>query len=98
MRKHSIAGIAAMLLLGLACNTAAQSFNPAYQEGWNRPGPDYQVFRADHPRRCQAACQVDKSCKAWAYVKAGGSTNCRLKLHRPLPQRDACCFSGIVPD
>jgi hypothetical protein len=48
---------------------------------------------------CQAACEGDKRCRAWTYVRPGYSTpaaRCYLKSRITKPRRKPCCISGVV--
>lgn len=67
-----------------------------------RYGGDYRSF--DLPTEpagaaCAAACEADKSCRAWTYARGGyGSrgARCYLKNRIPAPRRSPCCISGVV--
>ena len=65
----------------------------------NRPGNDYKdldLSEAD-PALCKDACQKERRCKAWTYVKPGiQGDNARCWLKNPIPPAgpDECCVSG----
>jgi hypothetical protein len=66
----------------------------------NRPGNDYKdldLSEAD-PTLCRDACQKEKRCKAWTYVKPGiQADNARCWLKSPIPAAvpDENCVSGL---
>lgn len=73
---------------------------PAMQIGVDRPGGDYHGFAlsAAQPGLCKQACESDKLCRAWTYVKPGikgPSATCYLKKTVPPPHNDTCCVSGV---
>ena len=48
---------------------------------------------------CQAACEGDKKCRAWTYVRPGYITpfaRCYLKDKITKPRQKPCCISGVV--
>ena len=50
-------------------------------------------------RGCRAACDGDKQCRAWTYVRAGyigAAPRCFLKSEVKPPRRKPCCISGVV--
>jgi hypothetical protein len=68
----------------------------------SRRGGNYHHF--DLPsdptgKACQKACQDDKRCRAFTYVRPGygsSSARCYLKAKIPRPKRGYCCISGVV--
>lgn len=68
----------------------------------SRRGGNYRHF--DLPsdptgEACQKACQDDKRCRAFTYVRPGyrgASARCYLKSRIPRPKRSYCCISGVV--
>lgn len=90
------------------CNEAVlQASLPApWETNTDRPGSDYTSFWIDKDveafvavRRCQDACQNDKRCSAFTYVKPGvqgTQGRCYLKTSVPPPRKSACCTSGVV--
>jgi len=67
----------------------------------DRLGGDYRDFdlpRPD-PRLCRQACERDRRCKAWTYVKPntiqGPRPRCWLKNVVPSPKRNEACISGV---
>jgi hypothetical protein len=71
------------------------------EDNTDRPGADYRsldLTDAD-PRACQRACEGDRGCRAWTYVRPGvqaENAKCYLKSPAPGANRDACCISGVV--
>lgn len=48
---------------------------------------------------CAQACESDKRCRAWTYVRPGylgTSARCFLKDRVTPPRRKPCCVSGVV--
>ena len=48
---------------------------------------------------CKAACDSDKSCRAWTYVRPGyisSTARCYLKNNLTRPSANPCCISGVV--
>jgi hypothetical protein len=70
--------------------------------GIDRFGGDYRSL--DLPSdpsglACKAACDGEKRCRAWTYVRPGyigASARCYLKSKIPRPRRKPCCISGVV--
>ena len=68
----------------------------------DRFGGDYKDMEigADAAgRTCQKACEDDKNCRAWTYVRpgyVGGTAHCYLKDKITRPRRKPCCVSGVV--
>ncbi len=68
----------------------------------DRFGGDYRHFdiAADPTgKSCQAACEADKKCRAWTYLRpgyAGSAARCYLKSQIKPPRRKPCCISGVV--
>lgn len=68
----------------------------------SRRGGNYRHF--DLPsdptgRKCQMACQGDKRCRAFTYVRPGygsAAARCYLKSKIPRPLHTPCCISGVV--
>lgn len=67
----------------------------------NRPWGEYSnapLDKAD-PALCQSACNRDRRCLAWTYVKPGALLNkspqCLLKDRVPDPEPATCCVSGV---
>ena len=56
-----------LLLLAAASTAAAQSYT--VEEGFDRPGSDYESFEQDHsspdPDNCRAACASQPKCKSY---------------------------------
>jgi hypothetical protein len=68
----------------------------------DRFGGDYRNFdTATDPSgaACKAACDGDKACRAWTYVRPGyisPSARCYLKSRLTRPRSKPCCISGVV--
>ena len=68
----------------------------------DRVGGDYRNFEVkadDRGEVCRAACDGDKQCRAWTYVRAGyigAAPRCFLKSEIKPPRRKPCCISGVV--
>jgi PAN domain len=70
--------------------------------GIDRTGGDYRSF--DLPsdstgHSCKAACDGEKRCRAWTYVRPGyigASARCYLKSRITRPRHKPCCISGVV--
>ena len=68
----------------------------------DRFGGDYRHF--DTPpdasgKACQAACEGERRCRAWTYVRPGyisAAARCYLKSRITKPRRKPCCVSGVV--
>ena len=69
--------------------------------GIDRLGGDYKSFNLPYPdyRLCQKACEKDRKCKAWTYVKPftiqGPIPKCWLKSQVPNPIHNSACISGV---
>lgn len=68
----------------------------------DRPGGDYRHFPLrpnGDAAACKAACDGDKKCRAWTYVRGGYISvypRCYLKSKVRTPRRKPCCISGVV--
>mgnify|MGYP000005730777 CR=1 FL=1 len=68
----------------------------------DRLGGDYRFFEVPPDvtgAACQAACDGDKRCRAWTYVRPGYITpfpRCYLKDKITRPRPKPCCISGVV--
>jgi hypothetical protein len=69
----------------------------------DRTGGDYRHFdlKPDPTgESCKKACEDDKRCRAWTYVRPGylgpGVSRCYLKDRITKPRRKPCCMSGVV--
>jgi hypothetical protein len=68
----------------------------------DRRGGDYRDFALEADTdgaACNAACEGDKRCRAWTYVRPGyigAAARCYLKDKIPRPRRKPCCISGVV--
>jgi hypothetical protein len=74
----------------------------ATEFGIDRLGGDYRNFdlAADATgAACRQACDDDKKCRAWTYVRpgySGAGARCFLKNRLTRPRRKPCCISGVV--
>jgi hypothetical protein len=89
-----------LLLLGTAGAVLAGPYTR--EEGFDRPGADFETFAQDHSYpdhdNCRAACESKPDCRSYTYVHpgvAGPHALCRLKSRTPPPVEDACCISGV---
>jgi hypothetical protein len=68
----------------------------------DRLGGDYRHFdtKTDAAgESCKAACESEKRCRAWTYVRPGygtASARCYLKKRITRPRHKPCCISGVV--
>jgi hypothetical protein len=68
----------------------------------DRTGGDYRNFvTTPEPAgaACSAACEDEKRCRAWTYVRPGyigASARCYLKDRITRPRHKPCCISGVV--
>jgi|SRR5690242_15802124 len=68
----------------------------------DRPGGDFRIFELPPDptgKSCAAACERDKRCRAWTYVRPGyrgPAARCHLKDKIKRPRRKPCCISGVV--
>ena len=68
----------------------------------DRLGGDYRNFELAPDAEgapCKAACEGDKRCRAWTYVRPGyigASARCFLKDKITRPRTKPCCISGVV--
>jgi hypothetical protein len=68
----------------------------------DRVGGDYRDFVVPVDPRgaaCRAACEGDRKCRAWTYVRPGYigvAPRCYLKSEIKPPRRKPCCISGVV--
>jgi len=74
--------------------------SPLSETNFDRPGTDFKNFDAasDDPWLCESACNNDRRCKSWTYVRPGvqgPKARCWLKAGIPPLRPNACCTSGI---
>ena len=67
----------------------------------DRAGMDFQKIELPQPKfsACQGACEGDRKCQAWTYVKPGvqvSNARCYLKNAIPAARTNNCCISGVV--
>jgi hypothetical protein len=68
----------------------------------DRHGGDYRHFELPPDaagKACQTACEGDKRCRAWTYVRPGytaPAARCYLKSRITRPRHKPCCISGVV--
>jgi hypothetical protein len=68
----------------------------------DRLGGDYrniEVPADSADAACKAACDGDKRCRAWTYVRPGyigPAPGCYLKDRITRPRHKPCCISGVV--
>ena len=98
-----LARIAAALAFSWLSSPAAAFPNRYTQEdGFDRPGADYETFEqtGDYQSHvlCRDACESQPRCRAYTYVKPGGEgakAQCRLKSPVPAPVESSCCISAV---
>ena len=71
-----------------------------WESGFDRPGNNYKNFPLSqiNPGQCQQACNDDRQCRAWTYVKPnlqGREPHCWLKSSASTKQPAGCCVSGL---
>ena len=70
--------------------------------GIDRTGGDYRSFELPPDptgAACAAACEAEKRCRAWTYVRPGylgAGARCFLKSRLTRPRPKPCCVSGVV--
>jgi hypothetical protein len=90
-----IAMIGALVMVGMWDARPA-----AAQEGFDRPGADYQrrlLLSAD-PKDCAQRCERDRRCQAWSFswpTASGERAMCALKTSVPAPAESAGHVSGV---
>lgn len=89
-------------ILLVAASARAQVGPYTFEEGFDRPGSDYETFEqtSDYQSHelCRDACFSQPRCKAYTFVKpgvAGPKAFCRLKDKVPAPVESACCISAV---
>ena len=81
--------------------TQLDSQNKDVEFGTDRRGEDYKNFILEYAdyRLCKSACEREKECKAWTYVKPntfqGPKARCWLKNAIPRPSKNNACISGV---
>jgi len=84
--------------------TSAASTSAHAQQGFDRPGGDYQRFvvQPADPAVCSARCERDPRCRAWTFsypntAASGGTTaaTCWLKNQVTPLRENRCCVSGV---
>jgi PAN domain-containing protein len=102
-RSSAIAGIAVALAFAWLASPAAAFPNRYTQEdGFDRPGADYETFEqtGDYQSHdlCRDACESQPRCRSYTYVKPGvegAKARCRLKSAVPAPVESPCCISAV---
>jgi PAN domain len=94
-----ISSVAAYGAFLMTISAYAQNF----ETNIDRMGRDYQSFNllAPDPQLCFAACEAERLCVAWTYVRPGvqGPTaRCWLKNSVPEARTSSCCVSGVKSD
>lgn len=102
MRALSILAVSLLLALGSEAQPAQWTFDT------DRFGSDIRSFELPATERasgahnylaCQTACDAERGCMAWTFVKGpkGRSARCWLKDRVPPPRAAGCCISGVHP-
>ncbi len=102
-RWSAAAGIGAAFICGcMAAPAAAFPDRYTQEDGFDRPGADYESFEqtGDYQAHvlCRDACESQPRCKSYTYVKPGvegPNARCRLKSAVPAPVESLCCISGV---
>ena len=102
-RSSAIAPIALALTFSWLASPAAAFPNRYTQEdGFDRPGADYETFEqtGDYQSHvlCRDACESQPRCRSYTYVRPGvegAKARCRLKSAVPTPVESSCCISGV---
>lgn len=102
-RSSALAPIAMALAFAWLSSPAAAFPNRYTQEdGFDRPGTDYETFEQTGDFQshvlCRDACESQPRCRSYTYVKPGvegAKARCRLKSAVPAPVESPCCISGV---
>jgi hypothetical protein len=99
MRTMWMASLAMVMLLALPA--LADQISGSLEDGYDRPGGDYDVIDLDTTQatQCFSACARDDRCLAWTYVKPGveaAAARCHLKDSVSVGTPDPCCTSGVM--
>lgn len=90
------------VISGVRGSTIVEQRDTTIEMSTDRFGGDYRNFEVkadDRGEVCRAACDGDKQCRAWTYVRAGyigAAPRCFLKSEIKPPRRKPCCISGVV--
>lgn len=81
--------------------SSGPALRPGMEQNTDRPGGDFRQFAlsSPNPEACQNACNSDRRCRAWTYVRPGvqgSQAVCWLKQVIPNPVPNTCCVSGAV--
>jgi hypothetical protein len=83
---------------GLPQARSSESVGPGMSDNTDRAGSDYRSFDLTNPGECQLACNQQRTCRAWTYVRPGvqgSNAKCHLKNAVPPATPNACCISGV---
>jgi hypothetical protein len=94
--SHRLAFLAVIVtVLGTAAARSEVSLEP----GIDRKGRDYTRFVSDSAEACRAACDRDRRCAAFTFVRPnttqGPQGRCWLKSSAPPGIQHHCCVSGV---
>lgn len=102
---------AAVLVEASIHEAALAQGKTGYQLDTELIGEDRQTFLLSSPGRknpatCARACEAERDCQAWTYVRPGGLPEaldmsdaiCRLKAEVTDARSNACCISGYKGD
>jgi hypothetical protein len=83
------------------CISGVRPPTGAMENGVDRPGSDYKNFVPANAGACQNACNAERQCKSWTYVRPntiqGPNAQCYLKNQLARPIANAACISGGKP-
>lgn len=93
-----VASIALAAIVTVAVLATARS--SAAQEGFDRPGSDYQrrVLLSGDPKDCAQRCERDRRCQAWSFswpTVSGERAMCALKSGVPAAAESTGHVSGV---
>jgi hypothetical protein len=77
---------------------SSESVGPGMIDNADRAGSDYRSFDVANPGECQLACNQQRTCRAWTYVRPGAQgsqARCYLKNAVPPATPNTCCISGV---
>ena len=92
----------ALVFSWLASPAAAFPNSYTQEDGFDRPGMDYETFEQTGDFQshvlCRDACESQPRCLAYTWVKPGvegAKSLCRLKSAVPAPVEKGCCVSAV---
>jgi hypothetical protein len=92
---------ALIVMIGVVAACVMADAGPAQaQEGFDRPGGDFQrrLLLSGDPKDCAQRCERDRRCQAWSFswpTVSGERAMCSLKTSVPAPAESAGHVSGV---